>query len=189
MTETHDYTGKKIIVYDETTQKTIAETTILEYDRGKRLLTVDSRELTCECEYVSVLIFGDNGLYEYKGSVRKSPVYGHISIALYKGKPKEDRAHTRYTVHAKASISQLVIGNRLVPIRTPVEMAVVNLSVNGILLRGYSNLMNVGTSFQLRLHLGGDNPALLNTTVVRIKKPASPDTDYEYGCRLNFQYD
>lgn len=189
MAETHDYTGKKIIVYDETTQKTIAETTILEYDRGKRLLTADSREFACECEYVSVLIFDDNGLYEYKGTMRKSPVYGLISIALYKGKPKEDRAYTRYTVHAKASISQLVIGNKLVPIRTPVEMAVVNLSVNGILLRGYCNLMNIGTSFQLRLHLGEDNLALLNTTIVRIKKPDPPDTDYEYGCRLNFQYD
>lgn len=182
-----NYIGKKVIIYDETNKKTIGRSVILEYDRAIQQIVVDSQGLEADGhEHVSVLVFGDKGLYEYKGTIRKATIHGKLGIALYKGKPKEDRAYTRYSLHASAIIEHLVIGSKLVSLRKTLEMEVINLSVNGILLRGNANLLNIGTSFELKLQIDGSSQALLNTTVVRIKR-LDPETT-EYGCKFNFQY-
>lgn len=187
MADIQEYKGKKVIIYDENRKKTIAESEILEYDRITHLITVVTDGSISENEHVSLLVFGKDRLYEYKGTTRPSPRLSRLDIALYQGKPKEDRAYTRYSVNAKASISSMVIGGKLVPIRQEIPLDVVNLSVNGVLLRGNTNLLNLGTSFQLKLHLDGGDPALLNTTVLRVQRP-NPSVS-EFGCKFNFRYD
>lgn len=183
MAEFHDYSGCRIIIYDEEKRSTIAETEILDYNMSTHIIALRRSRFRRELsEHVSVLIFSLDALFEYKGTVRKkSSLSDTVEIALYKGAVKEDRAAIRYTIDSIAVVDHYIIANKLVPLRIPQEVLVRNVSTAGCLIRGSSQSFNYNTSFQIRLGTP-DQPIVLYATVLRVKLVDSNTA--EFGCRF-----
>lgn len=184
MPDFYDYTGCKIIVHDIELDTTIAETYINEFNKSTHTVTIATSSLRDTIHNrVSVLIFCNNTLYEYQGTLRKTDMLpGFIGIALYKGKPRENRTAVRYEVNTPAIVENFIITGKLVPLYIPQEVLVVNLSTVGCLILGNYHFFNVNTTFQLKLPLGHSD-MLLKTTVLRINSVG--DQAAEYGCKFN----
>lgn len=180
-----NYRGNKVIIYDEKSKKTIAETVIVDFNISLQLIIVDSSKFTVEgIDHVSVLVLGDNGIFEYRGTTRTTGGKDTLGIALYNGKPKESRKYTRYAVDAPATVESIMAGGKRIPLPQKAQANVVNISSEGILIQGKAGLFNVNTSFQLRLTVAQEG-LVLTATVVRIGE--AQEGLVEYGCKLKAQ--
>lgn len=176
----------RIFIYDLKKEHTVADTYIQTCDTERMIISIShSLEGLLENDKVSVLILLKDSILEYKGTVRRVSHTGYSEIALYQGHNKEDRKAVRYKVNVPARIDNLLISNRPVPLRTPLNGTVINISTNGILVRTSLNAFNIGTSFQLMI-LMNELPITLNTCVQRMEM--INETEAEYGCELTGKF-
>ena len=160
----------------------ITETEILDFDQVMVVITVNSRPFENRgYGKVSLLIFSENEIFEFRGNVRRISVPGRISIALFKGRVKEDRSSTRYVVNAPATITSLIIDGKVSPFAKAEPATVINVSTVGVLLRTSPNILELPSFFQLKLMICGSE-TILNNAVVRTHKSTSEYT--EFGCKL-----
>lgn len=177
-----NFKGCKTIVRDDETGDTITETEILDFDQVMVVITLNSRPFeNMGYGRVSLLVFTENEIFEFQGNVRRISVPGRISIALFKGRVKEDRYSKRYIVNAPASIISLIIDGEVSPFAEPEPVTVVNVSTDGVLVRARPNALEIPSCFQLKLMIGGSE-TILNNCVVRTHKSTSEYT--EFGCKL-----
>lgn len=179
----NDFAGYKAIIYDDAHEKTIAEATIVSFDREQYSAVVRTSKPMGEAtrERLSILILCEDSVFECKGNVRKQTGGRQLEIALFQGRIKNDRAAVRYTLSAPATVENLMIGGRLIPLHTPVEVDVINLSAAGMLIGAQVPLLNIGTAFQLKLSVA-DRETVIHAQVVRINVIQADHI--EYGCRF-----
>lgn len=179
MLNANQWVGRKIYVYAEAGGDAIAKTTIYEAEPSKMYIKVQSNELYRKgYGRVTVLLLGDNAVYEYKGNLRRSG-YGTCEIALFQGKERENRTAPRYNVQVPISIDTLLAGEDKIAMKTPLEATVCNISTSGALLRAKPNALGERASFQLRMHIGG-NETIITTTVMWVNEV--DEQAWEYGC-------
>jgi len=163
--------------------KIIADTKVLRYDSLRNSVVIDAGSLLKKKPYnVNVLIFGDEKLYEFYGTITGVMVENEIEVLLGKTREKEDRKRTRYTVSMNGFVKVIQIKQQNIALRKPIVVVTINMSSNGILLRTGSGTFYVGSKFQILLEMEGRNMEF-DCEVVRIQN-STPRTE-EYGCRIN----
>lgn len=163
--------------------KIIADTKVLRYDSLRNAVVIDAGSLLKRKPYnVNVLIFGDDKLYEFYGTITGVMVENEIEVLLGKTREKEDRKRTRYTVSMNGFVKVIQIKQQNVTLRKPIVIVTINMSSNGILLRTGSGTFFVGSKFQILLEIEGKRMEF-DCEVVRIQN-STPRTE-EYGCRIN----
>lgn len=182
-TYTNSYKGCKVYVYDLNSGKTVAETIIREWDKQNQMIIVDNTSSAlAENTHVSILILHKDSLHEYKGTIRRTERSQNIGIALFQGREKEEfRSCVRYTVHLPAKIVTLMIGDKIVPLKNPLDTTVLNISKSGMLIRTVIHTLNVGTRFQIKIRIG-QLDTILNLKTSRIHRILG--NEIEFGCSL-----
>lgn len=93
MLDYSNYKGNKVIIYDEKNKETIAETVVVDYNISLQTIIVDCSKFAVDgIDRVSVLVLGDNGIFEYRGTIRSMGGKNTIGIALYGGKSKDRKS-------------------------------------------------------------------------------------------------
>lgn len=174
------YVGRAIYISDENGND-LASTTILEHQMDYMNITVKGA-IQSETELVTVLILESDGVYEYRGRIRRvNSAAMSTEISLFNGKIKEARAAKRYNLNLGASVISLVFGDITAPLPQPIDVFVVNLSTSGALLRAKANSLRVDSVVGLRLPIDESAPPL-HAKIMWNKN--MDDTDAEYGCEF-----
>ncbi len=177
-----DCTGSSVVVYDDHNEMKLTQTKVVRFDKNTFTITIDGAGLDWLGEdRVSVLIMGSGSVYEFKGNMRRKTGTGLREISLFKGRPKENRSSTRYTVNAPARVEHLIIAGKSIPMRSPLDVTVINVSVEGALVKAKLDAFNIGTSFELKLKIGDAN-TLVRACVMR--RFYIDDQYAGYGCRF-----
>jgi len=178
-----DLRGRRIIVKSLNDQKMIADTKISNYDAKNNIVRVSAADIpNRKCEQICALIFGDESLYEYVGSIRNTIIANEIEILLGKSREKEDREQSRYNVSMMGTIPSVIITGWNVNLRKPIEVETINISSNGVLLQADAGSFYIGSEFMLLLEIE-EKAMSLKCEVVRIQN--STIRTEEYGCRVN----
>lgn len=174
--------GRKIFVYEESSEVAIAETVIEELELAQMIIKVKSDVLyQRNTGKVTVLVLTENAIYEFNGTLRRSH-YGMCEIALYQGKEREKRLSKRFAVESDACVDTLLSGDRAIPLKKPILMRVLNISTSGARLQAAPKMLYTGACFQLRMNIG-QNETVINSTIVWVRE-ISPEL-WEYGCTFN----
>lgn len=167
MPDVGDLKGAKVTIRNEYTEEIISETTVLDYDRQRRVITVDGRGFQEEeATRVVLLIISRTQMLECAGIARRVSGSGKREIPIYRVQVKESRVSTRFEVRAPAKILSLSMSGRMIPMDEPLEVTVINISTSGILLSTKDTTLQVGSRFQLWMERLGKDTAV-NSTVVR----------------------
>ena len=178
-----DLRDRRIIVKSLTDQRMIADTKILNYDAENNIVRVSAADIPDrKCEQICALIFGDENLYEYVGSIRKTVIANEIEIMLGKSREKEDRKQSRYNISMTGTILSVIITDWNVTLRKPIEVETINISSNGVLFQADAGSFYMGSEFVLLLEVEG-KAMRLKCEVVRIQN-TTIGTE-EYGCKVN----
>ena len=181
MVDTPDFANSKVVFYNEDGSEELAKTVIRSYDKRASTIVVPRDAFPAEPEdRVSVLLFHATGLFEFKGTLHKnnsSPTA--LEIGLYKGKALENRVAVRYKVNAPAVVERYVIAGKLLPLRSPLEVLVLNVSSRGCLIQANTKFLNVGTTFQFQMEFS-DSVVPFYAKVVRSKSIGKDES--EFGC-------
>ncbi|MEG0963455.1 MAG: PilZ domain-containing protein [Lachnospiraceae bacterium] len=176
----------RIIVRDMSTGKTIADTIIEEYDWRKNIVAISAMSLkNKECEKISALIIGNEGLYEFLGNIRRINLVDEVEIALYKGKEKEGRKCRRYEYTAHGIVENVKILNNNIKLHKPIDVDMVNMSANGILIRTFTGSFSRNDEIQINLKLN-EKDIILKCEIMRIQNTTL--WTEEYGCRTQAIY-
>ena len=167
MPEFGDLKGARVTVRSEKSDELICQTTVTEYDRQKRVITVDGHCLPGqEAVRVTLLVVSDRHMVESAGIARRLPGSGRWEIPLYHVKVKENRGATRYAVRTRAKVLRISMAGRMIPLDEPLEVAIVNISTSGVLISTDDPNLQVGSQLQLQLRTAGGDTAV-NSAVVR----------------------
>lgn len=177
--------GCRVIIRDTAQAKTIVDSYIVDYDRTKNTISVNTWKLD---EYnnhnVSVLAFSAHGLYEYMGTVRRGYNVGTgrwVEIGLFRGKELENRAFARYTLQLEGKVEGVKISGLNMPMDQVVGVTTENISANGMLIKGPTKRFALNHELHIKLKMDGKD-AIFNCVVVRIKE--LNDGLSEFGCRI-----
>lgn len=173
----------RIIIKSLESQEIIADTHILNYDVLNNIVRVSAVNIQDKrYEKIYVLIFGNEGLYEYTGTIKGTVIANEIEILLGKSRLKEDRKRFRYSISMTGTILSIIIDSWNITLRKPIEVKTINISSNGILFQADAGTFYIGNEFVLLLEIE-EKVMELNCEVVRIQN-SSIRTE-EYGCRVN----
>lgn len=160
--------GCKVILHDEKSGKTIAETIILEFDRQRQVISVNiAHRPIPETARLSLLILGKHTIVECKGNTRGVNTRGDMEIALFQATEKESREAVRHALKAPARIENIIVAGQSIPLDKPLEVTVLDISASGVQLQTDRSELYSGCCFQLMLKIAGSD-TVVNTTVVRI---------------------
>lgn len=180
-----DFTGGRVVVSDGRTGERIANATVRAYDPENQVITVDGRLVDpALCKQTAILLFRRGIVYRYDGSVQPSKQSGLTEIVLTNGRPKEDRATPRHSIHVPARIEWASAGGQEGWLNPPLEVVVRNISAGGLFFRGMAHAFPVGTRLRLRMEIGGQDTRML-MTVIHADPPEDLDSS-GYGCKLLF---
>lgn len=180
-----DLKNCRVLIKDVDGKRLLADTRITDYDIYKNIAKIRPSSLTVKAEEVkngpiSALVFCDNGLYEYSGSLRIVLIANEVEIKLFSGKQKESRKHLRYDIKLPGNVQALIIENQRILLRKPIEITSKNISKTGVLIQAMTGSFEPGDCLQLSLRLK-DMEISGDYKVVR-KQNGNLWTE-EYGCR------
>lgn len=180
-----DLKNCRVLIKDVEGKRLLADTRITDYDIYKNIAKIRPSSLTVKAEEVkngpiSALVFCDNGLYEYSGSLRIVLIANEVEIKLFSGKQKESRKHLRYDIKLPGNVQALIIENQRILLRKPIEITSKNISKTGVLIQAMTGSFEPGDCLQLSLRLK-DMEISGDYKVVR-KQNGNLWTE-EYGCR------
>ncbi len=175
-----NFNGCKAIVRGDENQ--LLEVEILEHDRSQGLITLPAEPFVgATFEKALVLIQYGDEVYEFQGTVRRFAKPGQVDIALYREKTKQDRADKRFAIQSNATIENVYGPGLPKPLERPQRVTVLDISSSGALIRTAPGLLQLSTTFRLRMMMGQAETAL-SCCVVRIK---NENANYsEYGCQF-----
>lgn len=181
-----EYTGNlknsRILVKDIAKNRVVADTVITEFNPHTNILKIRVSSLMCaDKEKVSVLIFHDNHILEFKGRLHRPVIANEVEIALNSGREKEERKCSRYTVQTQGIVSDIRLCGQMISLRKPIPIETKNISANGVLFEAASGSFEVGHKIRLIFHLK-ENVFQNEYKVVRIQ--SSGLWTEEYGCRM-----
>ncbi len=173
----------RILIKEVKEGRIIADTKIIRYDSSRNAVVIDAGSLQKIKPYnVNVLIFGDDKLYEFCGTITGIMTNNEIEVLLGKSREKEDRKRARYAVTMNGFVKVIKIKNQNITLRKPIVFVTVNMSSNGILLKTGTGTFFVGCRFQMLLEMEGKNMEF-DCEVIRIQN-STPKTE-EYGCKIH----
>lgn len=182
MVETDKLKGCKVILHDEKSGKTLAETVVLDFDRQRQVITVNtSRYSLADAARLSLLILSERTIVECMGTARRQDSRGQREIALFHVAEKESRGSTRYALQAPARIESVLLANRIIPLDEPLEVTVLDISASGIRIQTDRSELFRGCCFQLRLKIA-ESDTVVETTVVRVQE--GKNGVKSFGCRF-----
>lgn len=175
----------RVLIRDSKTGALVADTTIIDYDYKNNSAKIRPSSLRIErneikSRYVTALIFGERGLYEYSGILRPAVVANELQVVLFSGKEKENREHGRYELKAQGQIEAVYVEHQKIVLQKPIELMAKNISRTGILLQTMSGSMEVGDCVHLRLY--SEDVEIRGDYQVMRKQNETLWTE-EYGCR------
>jgi hypothetical protein len=172
----------RILIRDCDTGNIIVDTKIKRFDPTNNIATIDSGSLNEKHFYnVNAFIFAEDGLYDVTGSIRGVVLNNEIEVKLGKSKAKEDRKRTRYQVELEGYVTGICIDETMIDLRTPIQIATINMSANGILLSGDVGLFDIGDVFRVSLSMDHTDVGMV-CEIVRIHR--TNVLTEEYGCRI-----
>ncbi len=178
-----DLRDRRIVIKSLEDQKIIADTNILNYDALNNIVRVSAANIPDrEYERIYALIFGNEGLYEYVGTIRGTVIANEIEILLGKSRMKEDRKRFRYNISMTGTILCIIIDGWNVTLRKPIKVQTINISSNGILFQADAGSFYLGNEFMLLLEIE-EKVMGMKCEVVRIQN--STVRTEEYGCKVN----
>lgn len=179
--DTNNLVGCRTQIKDMKTNQLIANTRITAYDPIKKVLTISASGLTYrEDREVSLLVFAQNDIFEYFGTLKKPLVSNEFEITLYRGKKKEGRKNKRYDIAAKGVVREIDIEGQTVQLRKPIEITTQNISANGLLIEAMAGSFERKNRIIVEIDLG-ESKIRSQYEVVRIQNQSL--WTEEYGCR------
>ena len=176
----YDYLNCPVLVYCEEGDY-LVRTVIINFDKGSMQIQLETMPGTLEIgDNCKLLILTEPSPQEYLGRVRTT--FWGKSVALYKGRQKEDRGATRYKVSFKARVEYLVNDGRAEALETPLEIKLVNISTTGMRFLAPLKALRNGDKFQTRVTIGSDLKLLI-AEVVNHREDEDSEIA-EYGCRF-----
>lgn len=174
--------NRRILIKNTEDGKIIADTKIVRFDSLTNSVHISADSLADRKYYsISAIIFAEECLYEFFGTIRGALVDNEIEVFLGKSTEKEDRAKTRYPVSLEGSIDGIIIEGRTIRLRKAMNMQTINMSANGILMKTDSGCFRIGDCFSLNITVD-EGKIQLSCEIVRIQN-SNMMTD-EYGCRI-----
>lgn len=176
------FEGCRVVVSDKETREAITDTTIVSYDASRNVIRIqeDLFQKDKDFDKVNVLILGNQGLYEFAGTLRKAVSSGETEIALYAGKEKESRGYLRYEMRARGRVAAVFVANQEIRLRRMIAVQIVNISASGIFFAATAGSFVAGEKIRLEVDLKG-NVFTSDYEVVRLQK--DDGGIWGYGCR------
>lgn len=177
-----NFEGCRAVVSDKKTRKTISDTKIIAYDTSRNVIRIqeDLFQKMEDIDKVTVLILGNQGLYEFAGTVRKAAASGETEIALYAGKEKESRGYVRYEMQSKGKVESVFLGEQEIKLRRMIVVQILNISANGIFFLATAGSFEVGEKIRLQVDLKG-NVFASDYKVIRVQK--YKNGAWGFGCK------
>ncbi len=173
--------NRRIMVRENSTGKLLADTKVLEAVSERNVVKIAANSVTDrKTAEVKVLIFGEDALYEFEGTIRAGVLLNMIEVALSKGREKESRAETRYPIDSDGVIEAIIYKDKKVFLRKPVWIMVQNVSVNGLLIKTYAESLQQGDQIQVLIDIKGKK---LRKKYEIVRRQEKTSWDEEYGCR------
>ena len=175
--------NRRILIKNADNGEIIADTKIIRFNSRTNSVHISADSLKDRKYYnISAYIFAEDCLYELFGTIKGVLVDNEIEVFLGKSKEKEDRAKTRYPVALEGSICGIIIEDKTIRLRKAMRIETINMSANGILMKGDSGCFHIGDLFLLNLVLE-KSVIELTCKIVRIQNECM--LTEEYGCRIN----
>ena len=174
--------NRRILIRNVEDGKIIADTKIIRFDSLTNSAYISVNSLAVRKYYnISAIVFAEECLYEFYGTIRGALVDNEIEVFLGKSKEKENRARTRYPIALEGSIVGIIIENKMIRLRKSMDIRTVNMSASGILIQAYSGCFCVGDAFFMHVETGNGRMEI-SCEVVRIQN--SGMMTEEYGCKM-----
>ncbi len=181
--DSYDFTGCRVVIPMEDMGISSHDSTIIEHDRQAhtiKIRTVGENNLN-QMTHISVLIFVDDNILHFMGTVHKNPSPLVYDIAIYNGKRKEDRRHPRFDISSRGVVETLCISQQYIKLRMPLSVDVINISNCGALVRTLPNAFFKNHVFSLDLELNG---SLMNFMCLVVRVNEIDDKTSNYGCEF-----
>lgn len=179
--------NRRIIIKDAEDDRTIADTEIISYDSGTHSILISADSIRDKRFHrICAIIFAENGLYKFHGTIRGTMRRQGIEVFLSKRETKKERRAVRYPVDLEGKIEGIYSDENIKMFHRAVPVHAVNMSSNGILLKTETRFFNIGEVYSLLLKT--DIGTLkMQCEVVRIQETGFFSRDY--GCRIaNLQW-
>jgi len=176
---TGDFTGCSILIYD-TDGNHLGSTAVKEHDRGDQHIKVnlmpDGLKTNDNCK---LFILSSPTPCEFTGRVKK--IGGSLTIAMFQGQEKENRAATRYAVNNTALVEALIIDGKAYSLQNPIKVDLLNISTSGVRFRAPFYSFEVEDVFSMHMLISNSRKKITAEIMNHIdNEPTSSD----YGCRF-----
>lgn len=174
--------NQRIIIKNVKDNRIIADTKIIRYDSAVNSVYISAHSISDKKFYqVSVVIFAENCLYNFSGSMRGVIRENEMEVFLGKCETKEDRQAVRYSLVFEGSIEGVYIDTAKVRFHKPISVETIDMSSSGILLRAGAGFFQIGEKYSLLLKIKEDL-LKMQCEIVRIQSDGT--LTEEYGCRI-----
>lgn len=172
----------RVIIREQKKNSVLADTVILGHNLLTNIIKVRASAMAYRPkEPVGLLVFLENKIYSYLGTVQGAVIANEMSIALYDEEQKKGRKFERYEIEASGKIEGVRIKNNMITLHKPIPVTIKNMSANGVLFKGIFGCLDVGMQLQLYMDVT-DSGMRYEYKVVR-KQNSNPETE-EYGCKM-----
>ncbi len=180
-----DFSDCRVVVKESDRDEVYFESTVLIHDRHYHNIRVSAPRGTKGRDKVSVVIFTEQEVVRYMGTMRRTGMAGVMEIALYAGETKEDRQAKRYTVNLPATVNGMVFSDQLVELEKPLEVIAGNISTSGVMLVAPSSSFYSDNIVRINIDTEKMKTVLFGL-VVRVRSLGEGFD--EFGCKfVNFQ--
>lgn len=177
----------RILIKNAEDDRTIADTEIISFDSDVNSILIPADSIQDKKFYqISAIIFAENGLYKFYGTIRGVVRSRGIEVFLSKRETEKERRAARYPVDLKGKIEGVYTDGKINIFHKEIPVNAVNMSSHGILLKVETGFFQVGEVYSLLLKTDIGTLRML-CEIVRIH---NADTrSREYGCRIgNIQW-
>lgn len=185
--------NRRILIKNLEDDTVIADTVILRFNSVSKSVMISADSLPEKKSYnISAMIFMDQRLFEFCGTIRGAAVENEVEVFLGKSKTKESRTRTRYPISLEGNIKGVYIDAKEVSLHKSIHIKTINMSASGVLLQADVGCFDIGEIFSLVLEIQ-EGVLEMQCEVVRIQGGGNTPQDEgvqagplreEYGCRI-----
>jgi len=178
---TEDFQGCEVIIFNDEGDH-IIKTVITMYDKRARALRIQEelRDIK-KGDRLNILITYQGGVSEFSGTAGGTINFLR-EIFLFNVRRREGRGATRHPINTPAVIKNLYDGRELVPLPSPLDVTLLDISKTGILIKAPVGHFGLGDTLELHINIKDkDRETIIYVTVMRTE----PIDIYEshFGCK------
>lgn len=172
----------RVLIKDTKRERVIADTKIQEFNAHKNMIRISVSSLnSVDDDQIYILVFGQEGIYEYNGYIRRPIIANEVEVVLSARREKKDRASQRYELEIAGEVEAVSVNHQKVYLRKPIPVTTINFSAVGVLFQSMAQSFDVGDQLELFLNMG-ESGMYGEYQVVRTQN-SNYDSE-EYGCRM-----